>query len=484
MARIAFLLLLAGGLSAQTVDGTLTDSMSHAPIPDVIVTLLGPARYNGTTDEAGVFHIGLVKPGKYTLNIVKAGYVLPPARRDPFQVDSDTRLSVEMDPLGTIRGKVRYPDGRPAPRAELSATMRPSNRTFTATADIGGSFLVEDLQPGSYVLRAIAAPGDPKAEGEIWAPTWFPSTTDPNAAEPIAVQTGVTAAHDIRLRSVPARRLRGVVRDETGRPAPGVTVSVTSGDEQTVVTGEDGAFDLLVRDGEWRLSAIRKDGEVERKAAMTVTVSRHDVENADLRLAVPFSIPVILDGDPPPKGMPGMVLVYLMPVEGPFLPRPTMLDQQKSTTMPNVYPGRYLIHAAGRMAGAYVESIKLGDVETFGRPVAIWDGSLPIRIAFRRGGPVLRGTIEKGAGAAVLVINQDETLVSDNVANVVVTPDGRFEITDLRPGDYYVLAFDHSEPLVMANPAFWRPLLTGAERVQLKKGEASAVTLKLTPWPK
>jgi hypothetical protein len=31
---------------AQSVDGTLTDSVSHVPIPGVIVTLLGPARHN------------------------------------------------------------------------------------------------------------------------------------------------------------------------------------------------------------------------------------------------------------------------------------------------------------------------------------------------------------------------------------------------------------------------------------------------------
>src|SRR5690348_8764441 len=93
MARLALVLIFASALRAQSVDGTLTDSVSHRPIPDVIVTLLGPARYNDTTDETGVFHISPVRLGKYVLNIVKAGYVLPPSRAS-FQVESDTRLAV------------------------------------------------------------------------------------------------------------------------------------------------------------------------------------------------------------------------------------------------------------------------------------------------------------------------------------------------------------------------------------------------------
>src|SRR5678809_707009 len=102
MWRLSAIVFLAAAAQAQSVDGTLSDSITHAPIPDVIVTLLGPARYNNTTDEAGGFHFPSVQPGKYFLNIVKAGYVLPLALSGSFRVDADTRLSVEMDPLGRV----------------------------------------------------------------------------------------------------------------------------------------------------------------------------------------------------------------------------------------------------------------------------------------------------------------------------------------------------------------------------------------------
>ena len=46
MARFFAILWLAAVAYPQSVDGTLSDSITHAPIPDVIVTLLGPVRYN------------------------------------------------------------------------------------------------------------------------------------------------------------------------------------------------------------------------------------------------------------------------------------------------------------------------------------------------------------------------------------------------------------------------------------------------------
>src|SRR5580765_747010 len=85
--------------AAQFVDGTLSDGVNHVPIVGTVVTLVGPARYNAQTDETGAFHIGPVQRGKYTLNIVQGGYILPPERNTPFQVDADLRLVLEMDPL-------------------------------------------------------------------------------------------------------------------------------------------------------------------------------------------------------------------------------------------------------------------------------------------------------------------------------------------------------------------------------------------------
>jgi len=103
---LAAFLLTASAAFAQTIDGVLVDNVTCAPLRDVIVTLLGPSRYNDTTDEVGAFHIGPVQPGKYVLNIVKAGYRLPSDKSGSMQIDSDLRLTVAMEPLAGLDGRL------------------------------------------------------------------------------------------------------------------------------------------------------------------------------------------------------------------------------------------------------------------------------------------------------------------------------------------------------------------------------------------
>jgi hypothetical protein len=477
MWRMSAILLVAAAANSQTVDGTLTDSITRAPIPDVIVTLLGQVRYNATTDDAGAFHFPEVHPGKYYLNIVKAGYVLPAARSRSFTVDADTRLSIEMDPLGGVEGRVRYPDGRPAPRATVALTGEGHN--YTDDADPGGHFLIEDVVPGSYILRAAGAAGDPKAEGEIWVPTYFPATTDRAAAEPISVTNGLTVTRDVRLRSVPARRIRGVVRDETGEPAAGVSVRL---ENQTAVTAADGIFEFVGRDGEWRLTATRKDADVERRGAAAVVVSRHDLENIEIRLALPFSLRLLIESDrdaPAPVNALGYPMVLLSRVDALDAPQ---FVHTNGDSIANLYPGRYTVQVAGGVSGAlYVESIHFGDMEVYGRPFEVWDGSQPIRITLRKGGASIRGSVEKPDGATVVVVDADESVTPSRVHTYPLTGPG-FQVGSLRPGDYYVFAVERLTPLRLTD-AVMRALLPRAEKVHLERNGASTLTLKTLPWP-
>jgi hypothetical protein len=458
--------LLAAALHAQSVDGTLTNSITHAPIPSVIVTLLGPARYNDTTDETGAFHIDQVRPGKYVLNIVKAGYVLPLSQRATFQIDADTRLSVEMDPLSNVEGRVRYPDGRPAPRAPVWLSGYPNGSARTGTADAGGHFVFDDVKPGQYLVRAAAAAGDPKAEGEIWAATYFPSSTDAAGAEPIRVATGISPTVDVRLRSVLARRIRGIVRDETGRPAAGVAVTMRGDDSSSTTTAEDGTFDLLTRDGDWRLNAARKDGYIERQGLANITVARHDVENLEIRLALPFSLPFVIDREAPPNGpaRPIPSMLFLTREDGPLLVHPA------GDSIPNLYPGRYRIQALNGGPGMYVESAKLGEVDIYDRAFDLWDGSVPLRVTYKFGAPVVRGVVESGEGARIVVFTADES--SENYQSFTAGRGGSFQF-ELRPGDYYIVAVERSDASAR------RIAAERGTKVHLEKGSTTLLNLKI-----
>jgi hypothetical protein len=56
-------LLFASALRGQMVDGTLSESVSHAPIPGVVFMLLGKERYEAVADEA-MFTRRKAPPGK------------------------------------------------------------------------------------------------------------------------------------------------------------------------------------------------------------------------------------------------------------------------------------------------------------------------------------------------------------------------------------------------------------------------------------
>jgi hypothetical protein len=136
----------------------------------------------------------------------------------------------------------------------------------------------------------------------------------------------------------------------------------------------------------------------------------------------------------------------------------------------------------GIAPGEYIESIKVGEIEAYGRPIDIWDGSLPIRITYKRGAPVVRGTVETGPGAKVVILDADESLVSEPYRAVEAGRGGAFEFPSLRPGNYYVFALDRNDPAV-GSPAFRRPIVPRAEKIHLEKGASVILNLKITPWP-
>ena len=342
MYRLAALLLTAYAALAQTVDGVLVDSVTRAPLPAVIVTLSGPARYNATTDEVGAFHIGPVQPGKYVLSIVKANYRLSPSTRS-LQIDTDRRLTVEMDPLARIVGRLLYAGGRPAARAQLLLTRQEGGQAHGATTDAAGHFEIEDLLPGSYILSGTAAADVHAPAGEIWVTTWFPETLDRVAAEPIPVGVGGVATREFRLRSGPVRHIRGVVRDEEGQRCEGVAVGIL-GSEQTVETAADGFFDLTSHGGTWPISASRTNGGVEYRGWATVFVSHYDVEDVDIRLSRPFSVPVITEVEGSPDADPALPFpaITLVSADKPGAGMPSGMGKQP---IEKVYPGRYSVHA-------------------------------------------------------------------------------------------------------------------------------------------
>src|SRR5207244_1969246 len=111
-----------------------------------------------------------------------------------------------------------------------------SQVALTKTSDAQGNFSFQ-IAPGSYLLSA-KPPGalKPPAAGEGerlgWVHTYYPGVVDPRAAVKVVVRAGADVwGQDIQLRAAPLRRLRGIVLDVKGDPAPRVPVKAALTDE-------------------------------------------------------------------------------------------------------------------------------------------------------------------------------------------------------------------------------------------------------------
>jgi hypothetical protein len=92
--------------------------------------------------------------------------------------------------------------------------------------------------------------------------TYFPNATNIDVAEVIDIREGPElSGYEIRLRSSPVYRLRGIVLDEAGEAAPRIYLAPESktrwgGAESTAVSGPDGRFEFRsVPAGQWQICA-------------------------------------------------------------------------------------------------------------------------------------------------------------------------------------------------------------------------------------
>ena len=116
-----------------------------------------------------------------------------------------------------------------------------------------------------------------------------------------------------------------------------------------------------------------------------------------------------------------------------------------------------------------------------GENVEFSPGSLPITVIYKSDGGTVRGTVEDCAGATVTLAPQEtKLLIGEFIQRAACDAAGRFQIGNIRPGEYYAYAFDRAPGMLeysrLANPA----VANQAVRVTVRAGESSSITLKVT----
>ena len=482
-------------------------------------------RYNATTDAAGAFRITDVQPGEYNSRAESLGYVdvvQPRLGQQGLRVGmggNATRLDMQLDPLATLRGRVLDPEGNPAPKVSVGlGPFLGGNET-----DAEGRFVFKDVRPGTYTLRATAdhppAPKKGEEHGPRTAivPTWFPSTAKDAEAERIVVRAGADlAGYDIRLQKSPVFRIRGVVLDDVGKPAAGATIQLTGAgtdrpfmgqmqfgyglryfqnlhgigaSETSVKSGEDGAFEFpAVRPGDWHVQA-RLDPQHDAKnnlyvlatEAVPVSVSDRDVEGVELRFAPSFTLTVALDwGGLQAPASPRPPLLLLGAASLPERLQPAGPDG--TFRMEHFLAGHYrIVPVPGLFPGFYASAVMAGGQDILGKEVELTAATPELRVIFKANPGTVRGTVEDGEGATVLLWPEG-VVMPDLVRTVEAGPRGAFEMAGVPPGAYSVVAFDRINPQT-ASESFLRSVLPAGARVTVSEGGVENVQIKAIRWP-
>src|SRR5262249_52757821 len=102
-------------------------------------------------------------------------------------------------------------------------------------------------------------------------------------------------------------------------------------------------------------------------------------------------------------------------------------------------------------------------------------------VVYRANGGTVRGTVDDCRGASIVLVPQD--LAMQQVAFIrraTCDAAGRYEIAQVRPGDYYAFAFDDAPIQPDALTRIVRALVNQAVKVTVRAGEASSADLKVT----
>lgn len=250
---------------ATEADGVLLVEVfaKERPVPGASVRLYwrGPRDPNlgevtwrqagsGSTDAQGLVRLPS-RPGSYLVTARAPGQAT--LSRDVVRSHGEplTRLRLTLEAGHTLSGRtVVKGTGEPVPLVELSLIAHgrklqpwdgvdapPEERVY-AHSDARGSFRVEGLSAGTWLVRAEAPGHGPELVDEVRVPAEGP----------------------LELALTRAGIIEGFVVDAEGRPAPGAEVRVSGGlTEQAVTTGPGGGFSAEVEAGVHTVSARRGD---------------------------------------------------------------------------------------------------------------------------------------------------------------------------------------------------------------------------------
>jgi hypothetical protein len=253
------------------------------------------------------------------------------------------------------------------------------------------------------------------------------------------------------------------------------------------VAGDDGHFEFpAVQSGDWRTAALfdlRGDaggGIYYSRGTASALVNKDDIDDLRVHVAKPFNLTGTIEWNdqvPGPRFRPSVTLVNADSTEFRVLG----MVESGELSFPNILPGRYKAVVKPGLAAR----IFLGESEVTGQTFPLTARGPRLRVVLKTGSGTVRGTVEKGDGATVVLVPRGVLERVEAVGfgqTIVCGAGGSFELSEVSPGDYYIAAFDHGG---MAPSAAMIDLVTSrGTSVKVEEHSTGNVTLSVIPAPR
>jgi hypothetical protein len=508
--------------------GHVTAADTGQPLRKAQVRIFAPPTENRmvTTDVDGAYEFKEVRAGRYTITASKGSYVgltygqeRPLEAGKPLEIlehQTVERLDFALPRGSVITGRIVDEFGEPMPEVQV-APMRyqfmqgrrqlmPTGR-FGQTNDLG-EFRIFGLPPGQYYVSATWRSQNfgplNNADRTAYAPLYFPGTVDVAQAKRITVDVGQQIDGMVMaLVPVKATKITGTATDSQGKPMTGfLQVMQSNGSFGGFVQGAqirpDGTFTINgIPPGEYTLRAQPNGpmGPDVEYATAKVTATGDDITDFRLAATKPSTASgrVIFEpGATPPASLSlGVFPLEPGPMMGPMFPAKVGDDM---TFELRSQPGLMRINVQGMgMTGGgaiwRIRAVRLNgiDITDSGLEFKPNEDIKGLEVELTSRTTTLSGLVTNARGEAsknytAIVFSQDrERWIPNSRYQSIGRPDqdGRFKISGLPAGNYYIIAVDNIDPSQATDPELLDRIRTRAQTFSLSDGETKSIDLRV-----
>lgn len=448
------------------------------------------------TSEDGKYEFHGLPPGKYSLTGAKRGFLTAAYdQHDEFSTAIVTgagldteHLILKLTPNAVLTGKVLDETGEPVRNANVTLYFNDHGEgvdqvhvyRMAQTNDLG-VYEITQLRTGTYFLSASAkpwyavhppsGPSNAQADGGPWTAqsvdrsldvaypvTYYPDVTDAESAMPVPIQGGEHMQIDIHLDPVPSLHLKFRVRGDNKMGYPSPQLQQSAFDVSTFVQA-DGTW--MVSPGVWELTGVpagRYNIQVQSQEGggrIDGVDLTKDGDEVDATAAEAFSDIKVSVQVPGETSLPKQLAVGMR--RRVRLAAGYVVDAEGKTEFKNVPAGQYEMVAWGGGKRYSVARMTAEGAKVSGHKLTVAPGTaISVSLTLIAGTVTVQGTAKKAgkgfAGAMVVLVPKDPERNRDLFRRDQSDLDGTFNLANVVPGGYNVVAIENGWDLDWSQP--------------------------------